>query len=58
MVPALVISEDKDKLMAVSGLKDFIVIDTHDALLICPKSDKRVKDFISGLAMPGYEQYK
>ena len=57
-VETLVISEDKDKLMAVSGLKDFIVIDTHDALLICPKSDKRVKDFISGLAMPGYEQYK
>lgn len=55
---SLVISEKKDKLMAVSGLKDFVVIDTDDALLICPKSDKRVKDFISGLAMPGYEQFK
>ena len=55
---SLVISEDKHKLMAVSGLDDFIVIDTHDALLICPKSDKRVKEFISGLAMPGYEKFK
>ena len=55
---SLVISEDRNKLMAVSGLNDFVVIDTHDALLICPKSDKRVKDFISGLAMPGYEKFK
>ena len=55
---SLVISADRDKLMAVSGLKDFVVIDTPDALLICPRSDKRVKDFISGLAMPGYEQFK
>ena len=57
-IESLIISEDTDKLMAVTGLKDFVVIDTRDALLICPKSDKRVKDFISGLAMPGYEQYK
>lgn len=55
---SLVISKDRNKLMAVSGLEDFVVIDTDDALLICPKSDKRVKDFISGLAMPGYENFK
>ena len=55
---SLVISSDRNKLMAVCGLKDFIVIDTEDALLICPKSDKGVKDFISGLAMPGYERFK
>ena len=57
-IESLIISEDTDKLMAVAGLKDFVVIDTRDALLICPKSDKRVKDFISGLAMPGYEKFK
>ena len=43
-IESLIISEDTDKLMAVTGLKDFVVIDTRDALLICPKSDKRVKD--------------
>ena len=55
---SLIISENRDKLMAVTGLKDFVVIDTDDVLLICPKNDKRVKDFISGLAMPGYEKFK
>lgn len=55
---SLIISKDREKLMAVCGLEDFIVIDTDDALLICPRSDKKVKDFVSGLAMPGYEQFK
>ena len=57
-VESLVVSENKGKLMAISGLKDFVVIDTDDVLLICPKSDKHVKDIMSGLAMPGYEQFK
>lgn len=57
-VESLIISKNKNKLMAVSGLKDFIVIDTDDALLICPKDDKKVKEFLTGLAMPGYEKYR
>lgn len=54
----LVISPEKKKLVAVKGLEDFIVIDTDDVLLICPKDDKRFKDFISGIAMPEYEKYR
>ena len=57
-VESLIVSENKNKLMAISGLKEFVVIDTDDVLLICPKSDKRVKDIMSGLAMPGYEKFK
>ena len=44
--------------MAIKGLEDFIVIDTTDVLLICPKDEKKFKDFVSGLGMPGYENYK
>lgn len=54
----LIISENKGKLMAVKGLENFIVIDTPDVLLICPKDEKKFKDFVSGLGMPGYENYK
>ena len=54
----MVVTPGKKKLVAVSGLKDFIVIDTDDVLLICPKDDKRFKDFISGIAMPEYEKYR
>ena len=49
---------DMEKLVAISGLENFIVVDTDDVLLICPKDDKRFKDFISGIAMPEYEKYR
>ena len=54
----LIISQNKGKLVAINGLEDFIVIDTEDVLLICPKDEKKFKDFVSGLGMPGYEKYK
>jgi mannose-1-phosphate guanylyltransferase len=54
----LVLSTDKSKLIAVKGLEGFMVIDTPDALVICPKDDRSFKDFISGIAMPDYEKYR
>ena len=54
----LVITENKRKIYAIKGLKDYLVVDTDDALLICPRDDKQFKDFISGLGMPGYEDFR
>ncbi len=54
----LVVSQNKKKLIAIKGLDDYMVIDTPDALVICPKDDKTFKEFISGIAMPGYEKYR
>lgn len=54
----VVYSERKDKLIAVKGLKDFLVIDTDDVLMICPNDDKSFTDFNSELAMPDYEKYR
>ena len=54
----LVISKEKKKLIAIKGLENFMVIDTDDVLVICPKDDKKFKDFISGIAMPDYEKYR
>ena len=54
----IIVSKDKKKLYAIKGLKDYAVIDTDDVLLICPKDDKRLKDFLSGLGMPEYEDYR
>ncbi len=55
---SLIVSQNKKKLIAVKGLENYMVIDTPDALVICPKDDKTFKDFISGIAMPGYEKYR
>ena len=54
----MVVSPSKKKLIAIKGLEDYMVIDTDDALVICPKDDKKFKEFISGLAMPGFEKYR
>lgn len=55
----LVITPDRQKKMVVlKGLEDFMVIDTDDVLVICPKDDKKFKELISGIAMPGFEKYR
>ena len=54
----LVISPEKKKLIAINGLDDYIVIDTDDVLLICPKDDKKFKEFISQIGMPEFEKYR
>ena len=54
----LVISPERKKLVAIKGLEDFMVIDTEDVLVICPKDDRKFKEFISGIAMPEYEKYR
>lgn len=54
----LVITPDKKKLVAVQGLDNYTIIDTEDVLLICPKDDKKFKEFISSIAMPEYEKYR
>lgn len=52
------VSHEKKKLIAVKGLEDYMIIDTDDILVICPKDDKKYKDFISGIAMPEYKEYR
>lgn len=54
----MIISPERKKLIAVKGLEDYMVIDTDDVLVICPKDDKKFKDFISGIAMPEFEKYR
>lgn len=42
-----VVSLPKGKIAFINGLKDFIVVDTDDVLMICPRSDEQnIKKFI------------
>ena len=54
----IIYSQAKDKLIAVQGLDNYVVIDTGKALLICPKDDKKLKEFTARLSMPGFESYR
>lgn len=43
-----IVQEDKSgKLIVVKGLENYIVIDTDDVLMICPKEDKAVKEIVA-----------
>lgn len=54
----LIVSDNPDKLVAVKGLDNCIIIDTEDVLMICPKDEKQFQQFIAGIAMPGFEKYR
>lgn len=46
------------RLIATVGLADFVVVDTPDALLICPKEEAQaVRDVVQGLQARGLEEY-
>ena len=47
-----------DKLTALVGLKDIIIVNTGDALLVCRKDrDQQVKDVIAALTKAGRKRY-
>ena len=48
----------RDKLIAVSQLENYIVIDTDDVLMICPRDEHRIKDITTHIGLPYYEEYR
>lgn len=51
-------SDQPRKLSVIRGLENFIVVDTEDVLLICPRDDKMLQDTISELNLPELEEYR
>ena len=53
-----IVREDNDgKLIVVRGLENFLVIDTPDALMICPKDDAKVKEIVADLSIKDKSRY-
>lgn len=55
---SIIYSTKSNKLLALRGLEDFIVIDTEDVLLICPRNDEKLHSFLTELAMPEFNDYR
>ncbi len=52
------ISLPKGKVAVVNGLKDYIIVDTEDALLICPRSEEQsIKNYIDDVRFDTGEKY-
>lgn len=48
---SIIITTNKDKLLVIKGLDKFMVVDTPDVLMICPRDDVRFKNLITDLAV-------
>ena len=53
----VVISENKKKLIAIKGLKEYLVINTPDVLMICPRNEKIVKQLITDISLSKEEKF-
>jgi len=53
----VLISEDKNKLIAVKGLKEYLIINTPDVLMICPRSENTVKQLITDISLAKEEKF-
>ena len=55
---SLIKTSSKDKLIAVAGMDDIVVVDTEDALLIIPKNKiEKIKEIQAMLKEQGDNQY-
>ncbi|MBO4671701.1 MAG: mannose-1-phosphate guanylyltransferase [Bacteroidales bacterium] len=54
----VVASPQKNKLLVVKGLEDYIVFDSEDILMICPRDGKSIGDLLSEITLPEYEKYR
>ena len=51
-------ADNKDKLVALNGLDNLLIIDTQDVLMICPRDEHRLKDITTHIGLPDYEEYR
>ena len=52
-------AQSEDRLVAAVGLRDVVIVDTADALLVCDKSaTQKVKDVVAELARRGHDAHK
>ena len=54
----IIICDDPHKLIAIRGLDNYVVVDTDDVLMICPRGNGPQKDFTADLALPDYEEFR
>lgn len=54
----LVVTGNKGKLVAIRGLDNFLVVDTDDVLVICPRDGKNYNDLVTGLSRTGLDKYR
>lgn len=55
---SLIVSTQKDKLIVVKGLENYMVVSTNDVLLVCPRDAVEFKNVITDLAVNELSDYQ
>lgn len=55
---SVVVSKEKDKLVVVKGLDNYMVVSTDDVLLVCPRDAVEFKNVITDLALNELSDYQ
>ncbi len=55
---SLILTENKEKLVVVKGLNNYMVVDTPDVLMICPRNEVDFKNVITDLAVNELNRYQ
>ena len=55
---SIIVSTEKDKLVVVEGLKNYMVINTEDVLMVCPKDESVIKNITTDLNTEEYSDYQ
>lgn len=55
---SIIVSTEKEKLIVVDGLKDYMVINTNNVLMICPKDEAVIKNITTDLNTEEFSNYQ
>ena len=55
---SIIVSNEKNKLVVVKGLENYMVVNTDDVLMICPKDEVSFKNVITDLAVNEHSKYQ
>jgi len=55
---SIVISGEKEKLVVLNGLENYMVINTDDVLMICPRETSAFKEIITDMTLKDFTKYQ
>lgn len=55
---SIIFSQEKDKLVAISGLSGYMVVNTDDVLLICQRDESAFKSILTDLPLSEFMKYQ
>lgn len=53
----LLFEKNKDKLLVAKNLKNFMIVDTDDVLMVCPRNDAAIKEILASLVVEDKAKY-